>query len=416
MLAEAPGGIFQQRKVHITAEGLEDRRAQRFYDNREECVFPVTKPYPLDTYAQLEDLPVPPAPTTFSQWMFIGEDNGFFPYSSHPITSWTDIETRQHRRLEYQEVGRQKAELHNIRRALGSPILTVFAIIAAIVTAMSMAVIGLVFFISLKDETTAGASLMVLLGAVAVAAPREAKRKRGRTKKVKPEPRWSVFVYDTLTLGKPYHYSLPYSEIAANIPEVAWRFPNLSQYRWFGLFILGGFITWIIFLASLIQSNPFLGIGLGIVLIPLFAGTGFLIGPGVAKRLFWYARPYVKLYQVVITTYDDDGDAIGSEITLRPMRHTGMTGVDPLIYQDLVRAHMEQMKDAAIEAGLEQMPQFDPVVNRADDAWEDIHGLLEREDTRIATTTMQKIQIGSFIVIAFSSVGIAFFILMATVG
>jgi hypothetical protein len=70
--------------------------------------------------------------------------------------------------------------------------------------------------------------------------------------------------------------------------------------------------------------------------------------------------------------------------------HTHLTGVQPYLWTELVEGNLQEQIRRAVEAKLDTLPEYDPVVNRADDAWEDRWGLLEREDTRIPMTFQQQ--------------------------
>lgn len=438
MLAEVPGGMFLTRTAIVTSEGLELPRLHRFMDNREQCVFPVTKPYPVDTFEELKATPLIPSEPNPERWMFIGEDNGFFPFSCNAVSDWSDIERRQHRRLEYQEVGRQNAELFNIRKTLGNPLTTTFAVMAAIIVAVMAAIIAVAFIGFQLNNTPPPTAVVALFLMGAIAAPTRRIRilsfPKRKPKLIGPpipkkpvDPQWSVYIYNT-TNGRKLHYSLPFSEIAANIDPAAWRFPNLQRYKPLGA-IAGSLSTMMVLMlpAMIDLTLIILSILIGAVFVPVAAVAGWFFGPKLAKTA-WNNKPYVKLYLGIVvhqeeseaTDEDEDEETMQAErwteTVLLPMRYTGLTGVDPVLWDEIIAENIEEVQQAAQEAGLKQVPQFDPVVNRADDAWEDVHGLLEREDTKIPMSRSEQIKLISLVVIAGSMIAITFFIVMATAG
>ncbi len=422
MLAEVPGGMCLTRAATVTSEGLEIPRLRRFMDNREQCVFPVTKPYPVSTYEELKATPIIPSSASPEKWMFIGEDNGFFPFSCNAVTSWKDIENRQHRRLEYQEVGRQNAELFNIRKTLGNPFTTTFAIMAAVIVAVMAAIIAVAFIgFQLNDPPPSAVITLFMLGGIATSTRRIRMPSLPKRKLIGPplpkkpkDPQWSVYIYNTLN-GRKLHYSLPFSQIVENIEQAAWRFPNLQRYKPLGAIGAGLFATVILLIPTAIDlALIILSILIGVVGVPAAAMAGWFLGPKLAKSS-WNNQPYVKLYLGAITHQDEESEN-RTEIVLMPMLYTGLTGVDPILWDEIVAENIDEVQQAAEEAGLTQVPQFDPVVNRADDAWEDVHGLLEREDTKIPMDRAEQIKLVSLMVIAGSMIAITFFIVMATAG
>ena len=153
-----------------------------------------------------------------------------------------------------------------------------------------------------------------------------------------------------------------------------------------------------------------------ILLLLVVAGVGyFMMDPGALSSLTsMITAPASK----TPATDEDKAEEPErwTETVLLPMRYTGLTGVDPTLWDEIIAENIEEVQQAAQEAGLKQVPQFDPVVNRADDAWEDVHGLLEREDTKIPMSRSEQIKLISLVVIAGSMIAITFFIVMATAG
>lgn len=429
MLCEMPGGVFRPRTVTISAEGLLDHKNRRFHDNHEDCVFPVSKPYRLKKFDDLkaDTLPFVTSAGIATKWMLIGEENGYFPYSAHTIATWKDVEDRQHRRLELQDVGRQNAELRNIHHALGNPLLTTYAVMGAIIVTVMVIIIAaalVLYRFSSEDAPPATAALLALLGMVTAAPPVPLSLPRVVIRSRSKNPLWSVYLYDLDTRRKS-HWSLPFSEIAANVTEDAWRYPILGQWKWWGLAvgvmsvgILGG-----VMYAEAPYYLLFEIVG-GIFLLPIAAILGFLLGPALAPELSWLNRPYVKLYrgrwrvpeESLPPGEEGDEPQIRWQIVLSPVLHTHLTGVQPYLWTELVEENLQEQIRRAVEAKLDTLPEYDPVVNRADDAWEDRWGLLEREDTRIPMTFQQQLQIGSIVVMAAGSVITAFFVVMATTG
>lgn len=412
MLYELPGGIFRHRVVDVTSEGIEQKGKRWFHDNHEDCVFPIEPPMPLDIYEQLLEAPEQPAMGYPSGWMVIGEENGFFPYSTKMLLDWQDIENRQHRRMEYQEVGRQNAELHHIHRSLGNPLLTTMAMIGAGTIALMVIIAATALILAAvggKDTPEPTTGLIALMGAVSLGRFRLSKRspKPPKVPRIKPEPRWMIYLYDTAT-GKKKRYTLPFSEVFANIPRECWRYPVRTFWRrGCALVAAGTLFFWYMILMWAAPEYLIIIILLCIFTLPAAGLLGFAFGRQVVPKLSEFARPYCKVQRFI----DQDGVPF-----LQPMRYTGLTGVDPFLWDSLVANNFAEAQQKALDQKMDVLPQFDPIVNRADDAYEDVHGLLEREDSQIPMSTAQKLQLGSITVIAAGSVFTAFFIVVATVG
>ena len=406
MLYESPGGIFRKRKVEITSEGLIERKLRWFHRDREDCVFPIEEPIKLQEFSELLNAPDKAHPSIPSGWMVIGEENGYFPYGTRIVLDWMDIEHRQNYRLEDGEVGRQNAELRNIKHALGNPLLTTFALIGAMIITLMAAVAGIALIMTVLDNRESTAMLLVMMGAV-VPLPLKRKVKAER----KPfDPSWIVYLYCTVT-GKKKRYALPFSQIFAH-PEVfptdCWRYPNRTFWRRGGaLAVFAVLLFWYGIIGFSLPEYLLIIVPLALITLPMAAVAGFLAARQLMYKVSWFHRPYVKVYR----HQDQDGNYF-----LSPIRYTGLTGIDPLLYADLIGRNMADVERLAKESNIGQMPQFDPIVNRADDAYEDIEGKLEGEMVRIPMSGSQKIQLASVVMMAFASVGIAFFVVMATMG
>lgn len=148
LLAELPDGSVEKLRVAVTPYGLEHHRLRHLYDIGEQQVFPISRP----TFAEsLDALPEIKPTSVPERWMAIGEYNGLFPFSTHPVSSRNMLFQRLDRSKALFTMGFNLAAAKNAQKSLENPLLStgvflgmgviaVFAIIAA--TALSLTLVG----------------------------------------------------------------------------------------------------------------------------------------------------------------------------------------------------------------------------------------------------------------------------------
>lgn len=416
MIYVSPTGNFRQRTVKVTSEHpnfIRNFQDDQSHPQEERPTFPITRPTPVNTLAELME-PDPPLARPTTRWMAVCEDMAIWPYCCRMITNVDQFMHRQRKRLDYREEGVQYAHARVVKKDLNQGVMMFAAIVAVIAFCAFMLLIALVLanYKFNRPEAPASAALG-LLGATVVL-----ERTRGREKphRKPKETHIRCFIFDCTT-GEVRHKIAPMSLITDNFQNINIYRTDLTLHRAVYTGIVAGCVTALVFALLYKWAPALIVVGLPLTLFGS-AALAWLSGPVVLPQIFPLLTTFTCFYiWQSEMEYDEETETISyGPKQLIPIRHTYGRGVDPAIYDLFKDEILAQQRVLLVSRGVKADLEYQATVNRADSLTQDIEGKVERAKHQMPPEISPKVAYGALFMMAFASAGILFFVVFATSG
>ena len=442
-------GGFRKRKVKLDPTHpiiVRNHRDKQAHAIDERPVHSVLQPQRFESLPDLLNADAPHDPLVVSKWRIICADNAVWPLSPQSLGAEylaaqdTDIEPGDEnsaevlkkeesrslddqRSLKYQEYCEEatqramhEAEKADNRDGYLSTLSFLFGIVACTVLILIAGVIAYYKWGHTPTDAAAsikGASLLLFLpfGLLRHKTRKDQSsdfrqpERRSRIKSQPPQKRklakgdsWvTAIIFDHPLLGgKIWDAQMLYSEWVKHVPETCMFRPDIPSFRKFGAIMGAAILSGILFA---------IGYAIGGIIISLVA---IFIGLGLGAIVGWLYAPIVMGRKPIITAarLPDDNNSR----RLIPIEHNYCRTVSVGEYLN----NLEEVLARLNAEDADEEDAYEPTVFRATTFYADIAARDEMAEVSSPNTALQKIQIGMMALMAFGSVGLLFFIALAT--
>ena len=441
-------GGFRKKKVKldpthpIVVKNHKDKQAHALDEKPVHSVLP---PVRFDSFEELLEADAPKDPLIVSKWGIVCADNAVWPLSPQSLDQYLPLprtavfsdpddqegtllaergsldDLRQLKYQEYIEEATQRA-MHDAEKADSKDgyLTTINMILGMVACVVLLIIAAVIAWYKWGDppKPPETAALLMLLPALGLVNLKEraaglrsiiSKPKTPKEPKIPKEPKaqkpklakgdaWvTATVFDHPLLGgKIWYAQMLYSLWVTVLPESCVFRPDIPRLRLLGA-MLGAIVVGAPLFGVCAQFfGPIGGIGGIILFSPIGAGLGWLFGPMILGN-----KP-----KIMVARIPDDNNSR----KLVPIEHNYCRTVSVGDYLDNLESVLEQLN----APGVDEDDVYEPTVFRATTFYDDLLAQDETAEVSAPNQTLQKVQIGVMALMAFGSIGLLFFVAMAT--
>lgn len=439
-------GGFRKRKVKldptmpIVVKNPKDHQAHALDEKPVHSILPPVR------FTSMDDLlaaDAPKDPVIVEKWGIVCADNAVWPLSPQSLDQYLsdrrtavfgdsdDPETtmvvengslddlRQLKYQEYVEEARQRgmhqASTADSKDALMGNVSVAMAIIACSALVLVGAILAWVKFgpevtpdptanmlfmspalglVGLKKRSKKGLNAPVIEAAEATSPPSPL-----RLSRLSKKDAWvTATVFDDKALGgKIWRAQMPYSVwLAAGIPETCIFRPDIPRMKKLGALLGGAVGVGVAFAVGHALLGPIIGGFAAAMVGPVGVGLGWLFGPIVLGN-----RPILMVARVP----DDNNTRL-----LLPIEHNYCRTVSTGDYISTLETVLDRLNSPTAD----EDDGYEPTVFRGTRFYADLAATDVVEEFKSSSGMMQKLQIGMMAAMGFGSIGLLFFVVMAT--